>query len=379
MQRYFNLRADKVEPPPMIKKNVLHLVEYLYLGGIERLLEQLAQATQASANLYFFTYETQTLSGIGKSIQDQGFPVMTYKKSAGRDWKLFKRLCQVIQENKIDVVHTHDFGPMEYAVLLKLRFPHLRLIHTQHTMHHFVDKAHYRLFFQAASYFYFQVIAVSDFVRNLLLESCPLVNRRALVVIPNGVDTEKFSPQKSFGVLSEKLRLVSISRISKEKNLDYLFKTCALLKENDIPFELHHAGTSKSSEETERIKCYLRDQRIDSEVTLHGFSDNPATILARGDIFVSPSAKEGHPVALLEAMASEKICLVSDIPPHRETAQGVLDLFDIQDEKALFNKLKAIYEQNPNFEKMRKDSRALIIKHFSLNSMAGRYVELYQQ
>lgn len=362
-----------------MKKNVLHLVEYLYLGGIERLLEQLAQATQSGANSYFFTYETQTLSGIGKSIQDQGFPVMIYKKSAGRDWNLFRRLCEVIKQNNIEILHTHDFGPMEYAVLLKLRFPKLRLIHTQHTMHHFIDKSHYRLFFQAASYFYFQVIAVSEFVRNLLIKTCPLVNRQALAVIPNGVDTIKFTPQNCLGMLNEKLRLVSISRISKEKNLDYLFKTCTLLKEHGIPFELNHAGTSKTPEETGRIKNYLKDHNIESDVTLHGFCENPESILALGDIFISPSAQEGHPVALLEAMASEKICLVSDIPPHRETAQGVLDLFDIQDEKALFKTLKAMYEKNPSFEKMRKDSRALIVKHFSLENMAGKYVELYQQ
>ena len=89
----------------MKKQNVLHLVEYLYLGGIERLLEQLALNTNDKANVFFFTYETKELSGIGKQIEEQGFPVATYKKTQGRDWALVKALIQYIKENKYFSFH----------------------------------------------------------------------------------------------------------------------------------------------------------------------------------------------------------------------------------------------------------------------------------
>jgi hypothetical protein len=154
-----------------LRMNVLHLVEYLNLGGIERLLEQIAANSYSDRTTqHFFTYETTELSGIGKTMKDGGYSVMTYKKKVGRDWQLVRRLIQTIKANKIDVIHTHDFGPMEYAVILKMRFPNLKLIHTQHTLTHFITQSRYKYFFSFASYFYNRIIAVSGFVKDSIIE-----------------------------------------------------------------------------------------------------------------------------------------------------------------------------------------------------------------
>lgn len=357
-------------------KNVLHLVEILYIGGIERLLEQLALHTSKETKLHFFTYETPVLGGIGKAIQDQGFPVFTYKKSAGRDWNLVKELIRVVKDNKIDVIHTHDFGPTEYAVILKMRFPKLRLVHTQHTMHHFIIKPQYRYFFQFASYFYHQIIGVSDFVKSSIVENCPLVKLSVLCVIPNGVDTEKFKPTPM--PPADQLRLVSVARISHEKNLAYLFNTCRLLKEAQIPFIFHHAGTSKTAEPREKLEQYVTEHGLQDQVFMHGFTNNTMEVLTQGEFFISSSLREGHPVAVLEAMATEKVCLCSDIAPHRETSHGVLDLYSLSDETALFERLKKIYIEKPNLQDRKKLAREIIIQEYSLKKMVDSYVESYQ-
>ncbi|MGZ3773949.1 MAG: glycosyltransferase family 4 protein [Pseudobdellovibrionaceae bacterium] len=359
------------------KKRVLHLVEYLYLGGIERLLEQLAIHSKDQVHLHFYSYETQVLGGIGKSIQDMGFKVFTYKKNPGRDWKLVKDLIKVIKENKIDVVHTHDFGPTEYAVLLKLRFPRLKLIHTQHTMHHFVIKAKYRYFFQFASYFYSQIVGVSGFVKDSLIKNCPWIRKDILKIIPNGVDTKKFAPLVTEAKQTDILRLVSVARISPEKNLPYLINTCRLLKNENIPFTFNHAGTSKTPEPIEKLEKYIKDHDLLEKISLHGFCDNPIEILRMGDIYLSSSRFEGHPVAVLEAMATEKYCICSDIPPHRETSHGAIALYDANDELALFHKLKAIYTEKQDLSEKQQQARAVIIQHYSLTKMVERYGELY--
>lgn len=361
----------------MSTKRVLHLVEHLYLGGIERLLEQLALNSKGQAELYFFTYETAVLAGIGKSIQDLGFPVYCYKKTSGRDWTLVRRLMEFIQENDIEVVHTHDFGPMEYAVLMKMRFPKLRLVHTQHTMHHFVINAKYRWFFQAASYFYDHIIGVSEFVSNSILINCPLMNRKALRVIANGVNTSVFTPSPAIIEDQNKLKLVSVARISNEKNLDYLFNTCKLLKEAGIPFSFHHAGTSKLPETQAKLQKFVVKNHLENEIVMHGFVENAKEVLDQGDVFVSSSLREGHPVALLEAMSSEKVCICSDIAPHRETSHGAVELYDVQEPKALFERLKYIYENKPDLSRQRHLAREVVLKNYSIEKMVGSYVGLY--
>lgn len=362
----------------MNKKNVLHLVEYLHLGGIERLLEQLAVNTKDKAVLHFFTYETTELKGIGRNIQDLGFPVYTFKKSAGRDWKLISELIKVIITQKIDVLHTHDFGPIEYAVFLKLRFPRLRLVHTQHTIVHFLSKRKYTNFFSAASYFYNRMIAVSESTREAILKECSWMQKNKFIVIANGVDINIFSPGNEFSQ-DKTLKLVSISRLSKEKNFEYLLATCKKLKDDQIEFEFHHAGIGKTPEALLCAQKFIEENGLQQNVFLHGFKDKVAEVLGNGNIFVSASHTEGHPVAVLEAMASEKFCLVSDIAPHRELNDSVVP-FDIMDPNGLYNHLKAINDGRYGLDvyKIRKKARAEVLAKYSIEKMVDRYVSQYQ-
>ncbi|MFN8370935.1 MAG: glycosyltransferase family 4 protein [Bacteriovoracaceae bacterium] len=365
----------------MKKKNILHLVEYLYLGGIERLLEQLAVNSQDKVNLHFFTYETVELKGIGKTISDKGFPVYTYKKKAGRDWQLIDELIKIIKEKKIDVLHTHDFGPVEYAVILKMRFPKLKLVHTQHTIIHFIRHKKYTRFFQFASHFYNKIIGVSEFVKQTLLDYCPLMKKRALIVIPNGVDTDFFDPKNAVKKSADvKLSLVSVARISPEKNLAYILNTCRLLKLEGIPFTFHHAGTSKKIEDTVKWEEYIKEHNLTNEVYLHGFTEDIKGILDYGDIFVNASKTEGHPVAVLEAMSYEKLCFCSDIAPHRELTRDAIKFFDINDEKNLLDQLRN-YHNSDNFlplkNSMGKLARQEVLARFSIAKMVNSYVEQY--
>ena len=365
----------------MPKKNVLHLVEYLYLGGIERLLEQLAFKMDEKANVHFFSYETEKLDGIEKQIKDKGFPVFIYKKSNGRDCNLLAELIRVVKSEKIEVIHTHDFGPIEYAVLLKIRFPKIRLIHTHHTIFEFIKNRKYTFFFQFASFFYHRISVVSLFVKETILQHCPFMKRSILRIIPNGVDVDHFkkSDERSL-MLTNRLNLVSVSRISEEKNLNYLFNTCRHLKNIGIPFVFHHAGTSLDPGRIEDIKHYLKMHHLEDNVVLHGFSSDVLSILDLGNIYLSASLTEGHPVSVLEAMSCEKNCFCSDIAAHRELGQDSIKLFDLNDELSLTNLLVSHFENLPDAEssEIGKAARNKIVESFSIEKMVNNYVNKYK-
>ncbi len=361
----------------MGKTRVLHLVEYLYLGGIERLLQQLALHGQESAQMHFFSYETSELSGIGKEIQDLGLPVSVIKKSAPRDWKLVSKLLSYIKKEKIEVIHTHDFGPMEYAVILKILRPSLTLIHTQHTLHHFVSNKKYVMAFQVAALFYKSLICVSNHVRETLLGSFTLINKKKLITISNGVNTDVYSPARKTSQEHKQLKLVSVSRISAEKNLEYLLRTCGELKRNGISFEFHHAGTSEDSSILAKTNELIKELGIESEVTMHGFCHNTHEILEMGDIFLSASHTEGHPVALLEAMSNGKACFVSDIAPHREIDSEALIFFDKQDPLALYLKLKEVPTKRQLLVEKAATCREIVIRKFSIQQMVAGYAKQY--
>jgi glycosyltransferase involved in cell wall biosynthesis len=221
---------------------VLYLVEFLKQGGVERILHQLAlQVSEAGTRCYLFSYETEKLTEVGKQIQKSGIEVLTYKKKPGYDFTLLWKLAKTIREKNIGVIHTQDFGPTEYAIALKILFPRLRLVHTQHTLHYMIQYRKYLLFLQLASLFYSSFSCVSQPMKESLEKECPLLRGR-LTVIPNGVDTEKFNVSKN--VTDEtKLHLVSVSRISSEKNLIALLQSCVELQKRNIPYHLDHIGS----------------------------------------------------------------------------------------------------------------------------------------
>lgn len=354
---------------------VLHLVEHLYQGGIERLLEQLARNTPAEQHqLFFYTYHTKQLTGIGQELASLHTPVFCYDKGKGYDFRLLKDLIRVVRAERITVVHTHDFGPMEYAVALKLRFPKLILIHTHHTIHDFIRYKRYMLFFQFAALFYRRILGVSQYVTDVLSRKCPLA-RPKLHTIYNGLDLAAFASIPRTVSKPKRLRLVNVSRISAEKNLRHLFQACARLKREQIPFELHHAGSGDASLEAE-LREFLYAEDLTAEVHLHGFQKDVRPILALGDVFVSPSTTEGHPVAVLEAMAAGLLCLCSDIPAHRLLSERGILFFSLEGE-ALFESLKSVFMCPEAYNEHVRRARNEVEARFSLVRMIGEYGRTY--
>lgn len=356
---------------------VLHLVEHLHLGGIERLLEQIAANTQDPRATIFCTYETKALSGLGLKIQEQGYDVFTFKKAPGTDLKLIGYLYKLIRREQITVIHTHDFGPTEYAFYLKILMPSLKLVHTQHTLHHFVRNKKYTLFFGFVSNFYTHIISVSKHVQATLIATCPLLNKKHFKVVYNGIDTNRFNSEIAATNMNEKLNLVSICRISAEKNLDYILFTLKQLKEASIPFHFHHAGSGKTNQALNELKAKAESLGLRDHVTFYGFQENPKPVLEKGDIFVSSSLTEGHPVAVLEAMSLKRLCILSDIPAHREIKTGAYCLFDLKNTSALFEILKNLYLSKATNLPQLDHARSYVVNEFSIETMVSKYAKLY--
>lgn len=361
----------------MKKIKILNLVEYFNLGGIERLLEQLALNFGKEYELSFYSYESTKLEGIGLSLYERGYEVLFSKKKKGYDFKLLFTLINFIKKNEIDIVHTHDFGPIEYAVLIKLFCPGVKLIHTQHTLHHFVINKKYTMFFQLASIFYSKMLCVSNHVKDELIRFCP-ISKTKLYVIHNGVDTDYFKKSNTENLNQDVIKLVSVSRISKEKNLGFTLKALCELKKQGVAFEFHHAGSGDIENEQE-INELIKMLDLGSHVYLHGFQSDCRTVLDMGDVFVSSSITEGHPVSVLEAMSLNKICVVSDINPHQEINSGEFLLFNNEKEVEL---VSVLIKLKKYFSKMlitSKNNRKYVEENYSLDLMIKNYSSQYNK
>jgi glycosyltransferase involved in cell wall biosynthesis len=104
--------------------------------------------------------------------------------------------------------------------------------------------------------------------------------------------------------------------------------------------------------------------------------------LLNADLFVSTSRGEGLPIAVLEAMACRRPVVLSDIPPHREIAQGAtfIPLVDPNDTAGFARAIKRFREM-PASERnaIGQACRELVEERFSLHSMHRAYEGIYAQ
>lgn len=102
----------------------------------------------------------------------------------------------------------------------------------------------------------------------------------------------------------------------------------------------------------------------------------------QADLFVSTSWGEGLPVAVLEAMACRRPVILSDIPPHREVAEGAdfIPLIKPDDGAGFAREIKKFRELSVSErEVIGQKCRKLIEERFSLPTMHAGYAEIYAQ
>lgn len=104
--------------------------------------------------------------------------------------------------------------------------------------------------------------------------------------------------------------------------------------------------------------------------------------LLGADLFISTSRGEGLPIAVIEAMACRCPVLLSDIPPHREIADGVdfiplIQPDDIAGFAQAIKKFKAMTASER--AEIGQKCRELVETRFSLTAMHAGYYEVYTQ
>ena len=104
--------------------------------------------------------------------------------------------------------------------------------------------------------------------------------------------------------------------------------------------------------------------------------------LTRANLFISTSAGEGFPIAVLEAMACRCPVLLSDIPPHREINDGVdfIPLIHPDDVKGFAREIKRFRQMSSSERgEIGEKCRRLVEKRFSLTTMHREYEKVYSQ
>jgi glycosyltransferase involved in cell wall biosynthesis len=203
-----------------------------------------------------------------------------------------------------------------------------------------------------------------------------------LCAIPNGVDIERVDralasrPRQSS---KDEFTVVAIGRLMELKNP--LLILGAFREISDTKNRLRFIGTgplhdvilqaSQASGLMQRVELAGLIPREEVYTTLHG-----------ADLYVSASRCEGLPIAALEAMVCRCPVVLSDIPPHREIADGAdfIPLVPLNDAAGLARELRRFREMPVERRSEIGDKcRKLVEDRFSLGEMECGYEAIYAE
>jgi glycosyltransferase involved in cell wall biosynthesis len=201
-----------------------------------------------------------------------------------------------------------------------------------------------------------RIVVTTDAMRMNVVQRMPHVADR-ITVIPNYVDTDLFRP---LGQMRDELSLVFIGRIAPEKNLAALLAAI-----RPLAVKLTLIGEGKLRPELQRQSADL-----DGRVTWEGNVPNSQLpeYVNRAGIFVLLSLYEGHPKALLEAMACGVAVIGADSPGIREVIRhGETGYLCGTDPVSIRAALEDLLRQPELVKELGRNARQYVVEHYSLD------------
>lgn len=362
----------------MINKNKIklcYIIPSLDKGGAERFLVDLI------LNLDRQIFEPQLIlfKRGGDFLQELttiNLPIIILEKKYRFDIKNFYQLFRAVKRFNPQIVHTQLGGDLYGRLVAKLLGVPI-IISTEQNVNPdetWIKNKLKKITGRWAD----KIVAISQAVANDLQKRYQ-VNPQKIIIIPNGLNIDKFSSQKDSVNKNIKRSTVlcgTIGRLVPQKGQSVLIKAFKSLNQAPVRCLIAGQGPLGANLQTEIKNAGLSDQ-----IKLVGEVDS-VLFLKNLDIFILPSLWEGQGIVLLEAALSGKPIIASRV-------DGICEIIDEQtgflvpagDSQALANAIdyltkhlndQAIYHK---IEKL----KLRVIEHYDIKKISNTYISLYQE
>ncbi len=360
-------------------QNVLIAIPWMTFGGAETLIVNFCNEVKDEYNLSFIT-------GLQSEHEwEYKFREITnniyHLASLFDDAKLcMEFISNYIKTRNIHILHiVHTSFMFDMLAEIKRRHPSLKVVTTV-----FNDRAHFQDSVKTNKYidaYTTDNMSVADHYRKDLGES------KQVTVIPNGINShDNFNPimydrikeREVLGIEPSDIAIFFIGRLSEEKNPDVFLEvaknTVAVDSANRIKFFVIGDGGMKPS--VEKMVADINSQNV----IYLGYQSEIARYLSAADIFVLPSAIEGFPLSILEAMAMRVVVIASDVGAVSEVIDSGKDGFVVSpgSAKEITETILTLADKADLLRDIKAQARKKIDKKYSNKILGDNYKKLYR-
>jgi glycosyltransferase involved in cell wall biosynthesis len=188
-------------------------------------------------------------------------------------------------------------------------------------------------------------------------------------VIPNYVDTEKF---KSAPNCKKRFDIICIGRLVEKKRNKLLLEALA-----DTQLKIHFIGSGRLKDE---LKSLANKSGLELQITPSVEHTLLPQHINSSRIYVNLASWEGHPKALIEAMACGCPCIGAKSPGIENLIiDGQTGLLVDPEHKQIYDAVERLLQDTELANRLGKNARDYASKHFSLDKIFCRYKEIFEK
>jgi sugar transferase (PEP-CTERM/EpsH1 system associated) len=360
---------------------IMHVVHAFSAGGIENGIVNIINRSPEH-----LSHELCLLSKSGEFIDRLTRPVVVHEmnKRNGNGVRIILQLRELFRKRGVDIIHTRNWSAFD-AVIAACLTARPVLIHGEHGRDISDPNGQvYRrnltrrlLAFRARKF-----VAVSRDLYRWLKQTVHIPIRK-LAFIPNGVDTDRFSPgrdaelRRELGIDVDEFVLGIIGRLDPVKNHQGLIRAVNQLQKSGYPVRLVIVGDGPLCNE---IRSAAEGLLQAPKPLLVGYRADVQRLYRIFDTFVLNSFAEGMSNTLLEAMASGVPIICTAVGGNVElvTNQETGTLIPAGRDDLLAEAVRRYVDSSGQRSAYAQNARRFAIENFSIRHMIQQYTALYE-
>jgi len=355
--------------------NILYLNNEMTIGGVAKCILKLSKELKNDNKIIIASKEGGALLPEFEKLGIINYPILDVDNKSPYNIVLnMKRLIKIVDEQSIDIIHSHHRMTTLLAKAVS-KFIKVKVIHTQHLC---IENKFKLTKFALSN---ISIITVSEAAKRILIRESGLKDKN-IETIHNTIETHSENKEVDCELIKLKQNgyfiVAQVSRIVDYKGVyDFVEVAKRTAKVNDnIKFALLGDGP-----ELNNLREIVRNEKLEKNIFLLGSKGNIIEHLKYIDVLILCSYIEGLPLAPLEAFSQGVPVIATNIDGTNEEIDDGYNgyLVEMKDVEAFKENILKLYNEKDILLKLKENAKRKYEEFFNSDVYISKHVEKYKK
>lgn len=362
------------------KLKVAHVIRVFSYGGAEVLLRECFAhpyfKENVESDLYILDHKKL---GLVPEVKPNVNSIHYYRITTPKFPIAYAKFLRHIIKDKYDIVHMHLPVAGWMTIPAKLFNRKTKFIYSEHNLVNFY--ARYNYYLSGLTYGFFDcLVAVSYEVGEVIkkMRKGWFYKTKKAVTILNGINTDKFTnAYRDYENEATEFTVGLVARFRPQKRVDRWAEVAAEVHKLNPNIKFLMVGDGPDDN---MLREKIKALNMEGKIELPGMLSDTANAYKRIDIFLLTSDFEGLPLAIMEAMSTGCVPVVSNVGGIKQLPfDGFGYKFDDFKPAEIARVIAAYADDRQQFKAESQRARDFVESNYSLTKQVHEIVELYKE